>query len=162
MLQRSVLLGCAAVLATACAHPRLDTVPYTRLATAQATNGVIPTDGVSEPSGRAAGESHAASAIEVRQVEVIGGDVPNAAAVAENMVPRFRACSVRWGNADEGEVRVSAKVGPSGEVRMATPTSDEVSGMVVTCIAGEVAGAQFPAPTGAEPTVVIHVMLAAL
>jgi hypothetical protein len=100
--------------------------------------------------------------LQLGEVEVVGGDVPDAAAVAATMVPRFRDCQLRWAPDQDGEVRVSAKVGPSGEVRMATPESHEFGGMLVACVAGEVAGAQFATPSGQEPVVVIHVRFTTL
>jgi hypothetical protein len=112
----------------------------------------------------------AAVSVQLAQVEVVGGDVPDATSVAATMVPQFRACQMRWAPRARGEVQVSAKVGPSGEVRMATPSvsaaepdaTDELPGMLVSCIGSEVARGQFATPSGNDPVVVIHLYFAAL
>src|SRR5262245_29670275 len=53
----------------------------------------------------------AAASVQLAEVEVTGGDVPNANVVAQTMVPQFRACQMRWAPRARGAMRVSAKVG---------------------------------------------------
>jgi hypothetical protein len=59
-----------------------------------------------------------------------------------------------------GSVRVTARIGPGGEVLsvQASP-SGSISGAVASCIAGRVQGAQFDPPEGGAATVVIPVTL---
>jgi hypothetical protein len=78
------------------------------------------------------------------------------------MVPQFNECQLRWAPRAEGEVQVSAKVGPGGEVRVATPSSDDLSGMLVSCVGSEVARGQFATPSGDDPVVVIRLRFVAL
>jgi hypothetical protein len=103
-----------------------------------------------------------ATSVKVDEVHVVGGDVPNASEVAETMVPQFRECQMRWAPSARGDIAVSAKVGPGGEVRMATPTSDDLSGMLVSCVGSQVSRGQFATPSGDDPVVVIHLHFVSL
>jgi hypothetical protein len=92
---------------------------------------------------------------------VMGGAVANASAVVAGMGAGFRRCYNR-GLADDpnmkGSVRVTAKIGPNGEVLSATPSGGGgLSGTVVACVVARVQSAQFAPPEGGGATVVIPV-----
>jgi hypothetical protein len=98
----------------------------------------------------------------VGQVTVVGGSVDDAPEVAQSMVQSFHRCKLRWSPKSTGEVQVAAKIGPVGEVRIATPEAgDPMPAMLVACVRAEVASAKFAAPTGSDPTVVIPIKFAA-
>jgi TonB family protein len=75
----------------------------------------------------------------------------------------FRACYNQGlaQNPDmSGSVRVTATIGPNGEVRSANASpSGSISGAVASCIASRVRSAQFDPPEGGAATVVIPVTL---
>jgi TonB family protein len=76
----------------------------------------------------------------------------------------FRACYNRGlaSNPDlSGSVRVTAKIGPNGEVISATPSGGSGLGdEVVNCVVRRVQSATFAAPGGGGATVVIPVTFA--
>jgi hypothetical protein len=79
-------------------------------------------------------------------------EVPDAPKVIGGLYGGFRRCyeaGLNGENPDmEGTIRVTAKVGPNGEVTSATPTvSGSLSGGVVSCVVGKIKGAQFSPPT---------------
>ena len=95
---------------------------------------------------------------ELGNVTVSGGAVDDANQVAASMMPSFRRCKLKWSPKSSGEVHVAAKIGPVGEVRMATPeAADPMPPMLVACVRAKVASAKFAAPTGNDPTVVIPI-----
>ena len=99
---------------------------------------------------------------EVGQVKVTGGSVDDAPEVARAMAPSFHRCKLKWSPKSTGEVQVAAKIGPVGEVRIATPeANDPMPPMLVACVRAKVAAAKFAAPTGADPTVFIPIKFAA-
>jgi TonB family protein len=56
----------------------------------------------------------------------------------------------------QGSVRVTAQVGPNGEVRSASPSSGgSLSSGVIACVVNRVRSAQFGAPPSGGATVVI-------
>jgi outer membrane biosynthesis protein TonB len=58
----------------------------------------------------------------------------------------------------KGSVRVTAKIGPNGEVLSATPSGGGgLSGTVISCVVARVQSAQFSPPEGGGATVVIPV-----
>lgn len=92
---------------------------------------------------------------------VAGGNVPNASSVVSGMAAGFRRCYNR-GLAEnpemKGSVRITAKIGPNGEVVSATPSSGgNLSGTVISCVAARVRSAQFAPPEGGGATIVIPV-----
>lgn len=95
---------------------------------------------------------------------VIGDEIPNAPRVVAAMTAGFRRC-YNIGLRDEdpamkGTVRVTAKVGPNGEVLgVSASKSGTVTATVSACIQNRVRSAQFESPTGAGGTVVIPVTL---
>ena len=94
---------------------------------------------------------------------VAGGSVGNASRVVAGMRAGFRRCYTQGLSSNpemSGSVRVTARIGPGGEVQsvQASP-SGSISGAVANCIAGRVRSAQFDPPEGGAATVVIPVTL---
>jgi hypothetical protein len=96
--------------------------------------------------------------------EVRGGSVSNADRVVAGMRAGFRACYNRGlaSNPDlQGSVRITAKVGPNGEVLSATPNATGTLGEeVVNCVVRRVQSATFAPPEGGGATIVIPVTFA--
>lgn len=94
---------------------------------------------------------------------VAGGTVNNAARVVAGMRAAFRRCYTQGlsQNPDmSGGVRVTARIGPGGEVlSVSTSTSGTISGAVAACIAARVQSATFDPPEGGAASVVIPVTL---
>lgn len=92
---------------------------------------------------------------------VSGGSVANASAVVAKMAAGFRRCYNRGlqENPDmKGSVRITAKIGPNGEVLGASPSGGGgLSGTVISCVTARVASAQFSPPEGGGATIVIPV-----
>jgi len=96
---------------------------------------------------------------------VSGGSVSNAQSVVARMQAGFRRCYNR-GLAEnpemKGSVRITAKIGPNGEVLSASPSGGGgLSGTVISCVAARVASAQFAPPEGGGATIVIPVTFVA-
>jgi hypothetical protein len=96
---------------------------------------------------------------------VSGGNVSNAQSVVAGMSAGFRRCYNRGLQTDptmKGSVRITAKIGPNGEVLSASPSgSGGLSGEVVSCVVARVQSAQFSPPEGGGATVVIPVSFVA-
>jgi len=96
--------------------------------------------------------------------EVRGGSVSNADRVVAGMRAGFRACYNRGlaSNPDlQGSVRITAKIGPNGEVLTATPNATGTLGEeVVNCVVRRVQSATFAPPEGGGATIVIPVTFA--
>jgi TonB family protein len=96
--------------------------------------------------------------------EVKGGSVNNADRVVAGMRAGFRACYNRGlaSNPDlQGSVRVTAKIGPNGDVLSATPSGGSGLGDdVVQCVVRRVQSATFSPPEGGGATIVIPVTFA--
>ena len=92
---------------------------------------------------------------------VSGGSVANASAVVAGMAAGFRRCYNKGLQEDpnmKGSVRITAKIGPNGEVLSASPSGGGgLSGTVISCVAARVSSAQFAPPEGGGATVVIPV-----
>jgi hypothetical protein len=92
---------------------------------------------------------------------VSGGSVANASAVVAGMAAGFRRCYNKGLSEDpnmKGSVRITAKIGPNGEVLGASPSGGGgLSGTVISCVAARVSSAQFAPPEGGGATVVIPV-----
>ncbi len=92
---------------------------------------------------------------------VAGGSVANASAVVAGMAAGFRRCYNRGLQEDptmKGSIKITAKIGPNGEVLGASPSGGGgLSGTVVSCVASRVASAQFSPPDGGGATIVIPV-----
>jgi hypothetical protein len=96
----------------------------------------------------------------VGAASVVGSKVANAERVVAGMKAGFRACYNRGlaTNPDlAGSVRISAKIGPNGEVLSASPAAAGLSPEVVDCLVRRVKSAQFAAPEGGNSTIVIPV-----
>lgn len=94
-----------------------------------------------------------------------GGTVPGAGAVVARMAAGFRRCYNR-GLAENpnmsGSVRITARIGPNGEVLGASPSGGGgLSGTVISCVVSRVASAQFSPPEGGGATLVIPVTFVA-
>jgi hypothetical protein len=96
--------------------------------------------------------------------EVRGGAISNADRVVAGMRAGFRACYNRGlaSNPDlQGSVRITAKIGPNGEVLSATPNATGSLGdEVVSCVVRRVQSATFSPPEGGGATIVIPVTFA--
>jgi len=96
--------------------------------------------------------------------EVRGGAVSNADRVVAGMRAGFRACYNRGlaSNPDlQGSVRITAKIGPNGEVLSATPNATGSLGEeVVNCVVRRIQSATFSPPEGGGATIVIPVTFA--
>ena len=92
---------------------------------------------------------------------VSGGNVANASSVVAGMAAGFRRCYNKGlqENPDmKGSVRVTARIGPNGEVLSASPSGGGgLSGTVISCVAARVSSAQFAPPEGGGATIVIPV-----
>jgi len=91
---------------------------------------------------------------------VSGGSVANASAVVAGMAAGFRRCYNKGLQEDpnmKGSVRITARIGPNGEVVSVSPSGSGLSGTVVSCVAARVSSAQFAPPEGGGATIVIPV-----
>lgn len=92
---------------------------------------------------------------------VSGGTVGNAGAVVAGMAAGFRRCYQRGLAEDpnmKGSVRITARIGPNGEVQSASPSGGGgLSGTVTGCVAGVVSSRTFDKPEGGGATIVIPV-----
>lgn len=92
---------------------------------------------------------------------VSGGSVANASAVVAGMAAGFRRCYNNGLKEDpnmKGSVRITARIGPNGEVLSASASGGGgLSGSVIGCVQARVASAQFSPPEGGGATVVIPV-----
>lgn len=118
----------------------------------------------------AAGPATAGSASQVKRpvgnasiggAAVSGGNVANASSVVAGMAAGFRRCyskGLQENPEMKGSVRITARIGPNGEVLSASPSGGGgLSGTVISCVAARVASAQFAPPEGGGATVVIPV-----
>lgn len=91
----------------------------------------------------------------------VTGAVANAQGVVAGMQAGFRRCYNRGLQTDptmKGSVRITARIGPNGEVLSASPSGGGgLSGEVIGCVAARVQSAQFAPPDGGGATVVIPV-----
>lgn len=94
---------------------------------------------------------------------ITGGSIPNAVEVVAGMAAGFRRCYKRGLEEDpdmKGTIRVTATIGPKGEVTSSKPSQGgTVSATVMACVATVVAGRSFSPPQG-SPTIVIPVSFA--
>jgi hypothetical protein len=92
---------------------------------------------------------------------VSGGSVSNASSVVAGMAAGFRRCYNKGLQEDpsmKGSVRITAKIGPNGEVLSASPSGGGgLSGTVISCVTARVSSANFAPPEGGGATVVIPV-----
>lgn len=92
---------------------------------------------------------------------VSGGSVSNAARVVAGMRAGFRACYQRGLNENpdaQGNIRLTIKVGPGGEVTGVTATpSGNLPPSVVACVQSRARAAQFDAPEGGSAAIVVPV-----
>lgn len=90
-----------------------------------------------------------------------GGAVGNASSVVAGMAAGFRRCYNRGLQEDpamKGTVKITAEIGPAGEVKSAKPNADSgLSGTVTSCVASVVSSRTFNKPEGGSATIVIPV-----
>jgi hypothetical protein len=113
--------------------------------------------GSAAPGGSAAPSGQAP----IGGAAVLGGAVGNAAEVVAGMSPSFRRCYNR-GLAEDpnmnGSLKITAKIGPDGDVLSATPSGGAgLSGAVISCAVARVQSAQFSPPSGGGATIVIPI-----
>jgi hypothetical protein len=100
----------------------------------------------------------------VGSAEIRGGSVSNAERVVAGMKAGFRACYNRGlaSNPDlQGSVKITAKIGPNGEVISATPAGGAGLGdEVVQCLVRRVQSANFNPPEGGGASIVIPITFA--
>lgn len=92
----------------------------------------------------------------------IGGEIPGAGGVVAGMTAGFRRCyNLGLSREDptmKGSVRITAKIGPNGEVLSASASgSGNLSPTVIGCMRSRVASAQFSPPPGGGATLVIPI-----
>lgn len=92
-----------------------------------------------------------------------GGDLPDAGSVVGGMRGGFRACYNRGISENptmKGSVRITASVGPNGEVKSAQASvgGGSLSSAVISCLTARVRSAQFSPPTGGGATLVIPII----
>ncbi len=101
-------------------------------------------------------------AVAVPPPNVIGGEVPNAGGTVAAMAAGFRRCYYNGLNREDptmrGTVRITAKIGPNGEVLSASAAGGgTLTPTVIGCMRARVASAQFSAPVGGGATLIIPV-----
>lgn len=91
----------------------------------------------------------------------VTGNVANAQSVVAGMGAGFRRCYNRGLQTDptmKGSVRITARIGPNGEVLSASPSGGGgLSGDVIGCVVARVQSASFAPPDGGGATIVIPV-----
>lgn len=92
--------------------------------------------------------------------EPVQSDVPDAPKVIASLQGQFRRCYQKGLDGEDatmaGSVRVTAKIGPNGEVvSTSTAIGGTVSSTVAACIASRVAGAQFSPPRNGQGAVLL-------
>lgn len=102
--------------------------------------------------------------VSVPPPNVTGGIVPNAPGVVAGMAAGFRRCYnnelSRGDPNSRGTVRITAKIGPNGEVlSTGVSSSGNLSGTLVGCLRGRVASALFSPPEGGGATLIIPISL---
>jgi hypothetical protein len=93
---------------------------------------------------------------------VSGGTIANANAVVARMSAGFHRCYQKGLQEDpnmKGSVRITARIGPNGEVLSASPSGSGLSSTVIACIVARVQSAQFDPPQGGGATMAIPVTL---
>lgn len=92
---------------------------------------------------------------------VVGGDVSNAQSVLATMRPAFRSCYNRGLQTNpnmKGSLRITARIGPNGEVVVANPAGGNgLSKEVIDCVVTRVKSARFSPPVGGGATIVLPV-----
>lgn len=125
--------------------------------TGERAGGLDALKGSAAPGGSAAPSGQAP----IGSTAVVGGDVDNAAKVVAGMSAGFRRCYIRGLSQDpnmKGALKVTARVGPNGEVLSATPSGGAgLSSPVISCVVARVQSAQFSPPSGGGATIVIPV-----
>ena len=117
-------------------------------------------DARSSDSGRSVEVKKPIAGINLLPPSISGSDFPDAPRVVAGMQAGLRLCYRRGLEQDDptmqGSVRVTAQVGPNGEVRSAQPSGGGgLSPGVIACVVSRVRSAQFGSPASGGATVVI-------
>jgi hypothetical protein len=122
------------------------------------------TAGTPGGAGQAAAVKGPQGNANIGAAEMRGGQVSNAERVVAGMKAGFRACYNRGlaSNPDlQGSVKITAKIGPNGEVVSATPSGGAGLGdEVVQCLVRRVQSANFNPPEGGGASIVIPITFA--
>ena len=123
--------------------------------------GNTSSSGVANTSGGEAAVKRPVGNASVGGAAVSGGNVADASAVVARMAAGFRRCYNKGLSEDpnmKGSVRITARIGPNGEVLSASPSGGSgLSPSVVSCVAARVSSASFSPPSGGGATVVIPI-----
>lgn len=93
------------------------------------------------------------------------GSVANASTVVAAMTPAFRRCyaeALKRDPSERGSIRITARIGASGEVTSVSPSGHGLSPETASCVAAVVAKAIFAPPEGGGATIVIPVTFVAV
>jgi len=104
-----------------------------------------------------------AGTVTVGEIAATGGRVDGVASVIAGLRAGFRRCyndGLRGDPAMRGSVRLTAVIGPPGDVLSVRPTATGLSDAVVSCVAARLASARFAAPEGGSATVDVPVTFA--
>lgn len=129
-----------------------------------ATPATAPPSSTTASSGQRAGAGGVFASVSIGSASVSGGGVENAWAVVSEMARAFRRCyndGLKEDPAMEGAVRITALIGPAGEVTSTSAAGNGgLSGSLVSCAQARVASARFASPEGGSATIVIPVTFA--
>lgn len=110
---------------------------------------------------RSSGSNGVKGNVAVGGASVSAGSVSNAGAVVAGMAAGFRRCYNRGLQEDpamKGSMKVTAGIGPNGEVLSAVASGgDTLSATVKSCVSARVSAAQFAPPDGGGATITIPV-----
>jgi hypothetical protein len=148
------------------------TPPSTRRAALSALKKAVPPDDTATATRRDAAFSRLIAArggkppsaeVFFGSVSVAGGTIANASSVVAGMAAGFRRCANKALSEeddlsiDPGFIKLTATVGPKGEVLSVTPSGTGVSEKVLACMSARVSSALFAPPDSGSATVTIPV-----
>lgn len=121
-----------------------------------------PDDSGNSATGSAASTGKAAAADAVEEGKaVVAGDVSSAQSVIAGMGPSFRRCynnGLQTNPNMKGSLRITARIGPNGEVVVANPSGGNgLSKEVIDCVVARFKSARFSPPEGGGATIVVPV-----
>lgn len=122
----------------------------------------VPPDWTPMPKASSPAEA-TGGGVRVDEPAVAGGPVPNVGLVVDGLTAGFRRCYGNGLSADpdmKGSLRITATIGPDGEVLSATAAGGRsLSVSVVACLTARVRSARFSPPKGGSAKIVIPVTL---
>lgn len=160
---RSLIILAFVGLMSGCAdeapRPVMPSTPYSGQTATQGYAPIPPSTTAPMPGSATTGAHSAA----VPDSRVPNGSLANVSAVVADMAASFRRCysdGLREDPNLRGAIKVTTRVGPSGQVLSADAASEgSLSPSVVECVRARVASAQFSPPEGGGATIVIPVTL---